>query len=387
MVERVQAKTVLVAGNGFWPGGLAVALRNLIGLLELNGYGVKVLLPYGIDLSHADIPRANIVGAAFCAQIHNRVFSRVLKLFHCLTGWIFYFACVPRVNHDVLVVYHADSDAIWARYSFRPSVCFFHRVCQNKSSAGFMNRLYRLSLRCGLRRVSKFVAVSQEAAATNGHANGLPQVPVVIPNLMDVDGIISKAGPASLCSADSIKRIVCVSRIEEGKGILRLLKACARLVKEGRSGFRLSIIGDGWPSEVETCKSYVEQSGLASCVEFLGFMANPYPVVRNSDLLVCPSHAEGFGLTLVEALILHVPVLSTDCGGPRFVLRDGRWGCLVPNTDEGLYCGLLEYLDDPSSCLPKDGFDAIEKEIRANDQVTRKRLLELFDELSGRGCV
>lgn len=56
-------------------------------------------------------------------------------------------------------------------------------------------------------------------------------------------------------------------------------------------------------------------------VYFLGFHANPYPLIARAALLVMTSKYEGFGYVIVEAQALAVPVISTDCPfGPRELL-------------------------------------------------------------------
>ena len=52
-----------------------------------------------------------------------------------------------------------------------------------------------------------------------------------------------------------------------------------------------------------------------------------------SDVLVVSSEKESFGLTVIEALAVETPVVSTRCGGPEEILEDGVTGLLVPVKD------------------------------------------------------
>lgn len=58
-------------------------------------------------------------------------------------------------------------------------------------------------------------------------------------------------------------------------------------------------------------------------------MKNPYPWIKKSKMLIHSSKFEGFGLTLVEALILSKKVISSNCPiGPREILENGEIGFL-----------------------------------------------------------
>ena len=113
-----------------------------------------------------------------------------------------------------------------------------------------------------------------------------------------------------------------------------------------------------------------------------GSQNNPYPYIKNADLLVCASYFEGYNLTVAEALILGVPVLSTDCTGPNEILDRGRYGMIVENSKEGLYRGLKELMDNPEKL---DYYKRKAKERLGffDEEKTIKQITDLFE---GKRC-
>ena len=53
-------------------------------------------------------------------------------------------------------------------------------------------------------------------------------------------------------------------------------------------------------------------------------------IYKNASILLIPSWQEGLGLTGLEAMASGIPVISTDCGGPKDYIIDGKNGFLVP---------------------------------------------------------
>lgn len=52
--------------------------------------------------------------------------------------------------------------------------------------------------------------------------------------------------------------------------------------------------------------------------------------------LVHPATSEGFGLTLIEAMSVGVPIIACDASGPSEILEDGRYGCVIPKRNPQL---------------------------------------------------
>ncbi|AMD00104.1 N-acetylgalactosamine-N,N'-diacetylbacillosaminyl-diphospho-undecaprenol 4-alpha-N-acetylgalactosaminyltransferase [Halomonas chromatireducens] len=75
--------------------------------------------------------------------------------------------------------------------------------------------------------------------------------------------------------------------------------------------------------------------GLDNKVVMLGYRTNPYPFIQNAKALILTSDAEGLPRVLIEALLLHTPVISVDCpSGPREILTDSLADYLVDQDDE-----------------------------------------------------
>ncbi len=112
---------------------------------------------------------------------------------------------------------------------------------------------------------------------------------------------------------------------------------------------RLIIIGEG--PDRGKLERLVKDLRLTEQIDLPGYMKNPYSFMKNADLYVLSSRYEGLAMTLVEAMALGTPVVSTDCPcGPAEVLSAGAYGTLVPVGD---YNALAEAMVD-SLTRPRD---------------------------------
>lgn len=72
----------------------------------------------------------------------------------------------------------------------------------------------------------------------------------------------------------------------------------------------------------------IKERSLEKRVELIGFQKNPFKYMKNAKLTILASDYEGFGMVIVESLILGTPVVSTDCpiGPAEILINDlSRW--------------------------------------------------------------
>lgn len=156
-----------------------------------------------------------------------------------------------------------------------------------------------------------------------------------------------------LCRANEIvdlKRgksllMVTVGRLEPQKSYMRLLRIAKKLIEEGMD-VELWILGDG--TERKLLEQYVSENKMQERVCLLGFHANPYKYLRQGDLFVCSSLSEGYSTAVTEALILGLPIITTDCSGMAELLKNGECGVITENDEAALYEGLKRLLTDKS---------------------------------------
>lgn len=136
--------------------------------------------------------------------------------------------------------------------------------------------------------------------------------------------------------ADGRNRIVTVGRISRQKNHMLLLRAFCR-IKDQFPDMVLQIYGEEGESGVkEELESYMADKRLEERVLFMGQNSSLEKELREAALFVLPSDYEGMPNALMEAMVLGLPVIATDCpcGGVAALIEDGVSGLLVPVGDE-----------------------------------------------------
>lgn len=231
---------------------------------------------------------------------------------------------------------HTDKDVMYANNN----LSFFKKI--NKVRLTYIYKKYNLIL-----------SVVPEIAQLIGEAFNLPNSKELI-NPINQQLIIQKSKSELSDFNKSSKLNICsVGRLSKQKRFDMLINAASKL---DNSKYQLFILGEG--EERESLQNLINQNQLENNVYLIGNKSNPYVDIKQCDLLVSSSGWESFGLTILEAMILKTPVLSTNTMGARFLLNKGKLGFLAGNDNEFLVM-LKDLVDNPDklNCHVDDAFD------------------------------
>lgn len=168
----------------------------------------------------------------------------------------------------------------------------------------------------------------------------------VVYNVVDDTTIRSKAQlPLPAGAAKRRLTVLSVGRLTAQKNFMRLLKAHKRLMDAGLT-HDLWILGEG--SDRSALEQFARENQLQDSVFMPGFVENPYPYLREADLLACSSDWEGYSTFLTEGVILSKPIVSTDVSGVRELLGDSEFGLVTKSEDEAFCRGYEQMLRDPT---------------------------------------
>lgn len=178
--------------------------------------------------------------------------------------------------------------------------------------SGFKSALMKYLIRFCYKRIDVLVAPTIEVKEDLINFYKLNRVIKVVSNPVDVSKIKSESTLPfdSQVKLDDRFKILVVGRLIESKGVQHVISALAKLK---RDDYTLIVAGEG---DYKVYLSDLAISlGISEKVKFLGFVENPFPLMKNASLLVLSSEYEGMPNSLIQASALGTPCLSTNCSG------------------------------------------------------------------------
>jgi len=159
---------------------------------------------------------------------------------------------------------------------------------------------------------------------------------LVIPNIVQVKNFTYKTPPKQF---SDIFRFVAVGSLEQVKGFDLLIQAFAEAHFE--SSVQLNIIGEG--SQQIFLQNLIDKSNLRYQVKLLGLKTRDEIAAEfhRSNVMVVSSRFESFGVVGIEALASGLPIIATDCGGPRDFINADNGLIVAKNNISALANGLI----------------------------------------------
>ncbi|HTS87682.1 MAG TPA: glycosyltransferase [Gemmatimonadales bacterium] len=251
-----------------------------------------------------------------------------------LAGTLRHIRRIRAARQPGLVLHAHDSHAL--AVALAAAGWFRLPVVATRRSVTTPGRLWRKPIRV--------IALSR-AVETALLAAGVPPERIVqVPSAVALETLAQVRPAAELPTNPRGPRlVVAVGALTREKGHHLLIEAQA-LVQHALPDALLAIIGDG--PERRRLEALARRHGLADRVRFLGARPDATALMAAAGVLAQPSVREALGTTVLEAMALGIPVVSSGSGGLVELLAGGA-GVLVPPDDPpALAAALIRVLTD-----------------------------------------
>lgn len=202
-----------------------------------------------------------------------------------------------------------------------------------RTRSGRQEWLYRQSLRGTDYAVAVCEAARQRFAADGMHPRrALLAVPngIRLERFRPADDVARQSLVAELGLPTGSRIIGTVGRLQPVKDHALLLRAFAK-VRVQVPEAALVIVGDG-PLRA-ALEAQAEQAGLSDALRFMGDRHDVPRLLTGMEVFALTSTSEGYSVALLEACASSLPIVATDVGGNREIVRHGINGRLVPSGD------------------------------------------------------
>lgn len=334
---------ILFLINTLGGGGAERVLVNLVNKLDRSKYDITVETMFGGGVNKELLAKdVNYINKNACC------FRGISRIYRLIPARFLFKYFIGKTQYDVIVSYMHGAPAkviSGCKQKRVKKIVWLHNGDMiNSNFFGFW-LTKELAVKA-YRSFDSIVGVANSVVKAFSDYTGIIDNIQVVYNTNDVARIRKQ----SLENVElPFKRehflITSVGRIDSSKGYDRLIPIAKKLYDNGYR-FDLVIVGQG--KDYESLKQLVFDLDASDYIHLLGFRKNPYPLIAASDLFVSSSRFEGLSTVISEAIILGVPVLSTDVSGAKEVLgNNNEFGIVVENTDNSLYKGIKNFLCDP----------------------------------------
>lgn len=379
-------------------GGIETALLALLNeLIKDDSLEVTLLLGCKVNYSRFEIPeKVNVVYMPdlFSAWLELTGKSSGFRKLYC---YVIHFIALKFgtgfIERNVLSNHYGKYDIAINYVNDIPGIhCSFfgHEIILNcvdadKKLAWIHNDPYKLGItrEYALKRYEDFDAIIN---VSKGNKKKLDEI---CPDFQDKSYIVyncinlqERVEPRNKWNLDGRFHIISVSRLaNEQKRIDRIIDCCEELKRRGyKDRFTWHMFGSG-PDE-KMLKKYAEQKmvGGGQTLIFEGETKKSLEMMSKADIYVMTSDYEGFGLTILEALIEELPVVVTNFEEAKESVIDGKNGYLAEFDIQDICDKIERLMNDP------DEREGMVKYIRENP-VNNNRALEQFYELINGGKI
>lgn len=344
-------------------GGVSVLLEDILNMINISLYQIDILvlhnngemfqnLPKGVNLIYGT-PYFEAIDYSIKEVIKMRniklLYRKLKVIFDMKTGNIK--RSIERErnkiltkNYDLEIAFKDGFTALFTIFgNSKRKIHWLHYEYKKINPNAKYDKLFKKILP----QFDEIIAVSPGVEQIFNEIYHLENKTRVIYNLIDTNKIINKSKEKTDIKLDKNDlNFVSVGRLHDQKGYDILIEVINELNinKLLPDNFKFRLYGDG-PNK-ESLQSLIKDYHLEDKILLQGKVMNPYKYLKNSDLFILPSRYEAFGLVIIEAMTLGVPVLATENHATNKIIKNKENGYITENSYQGLYNGLKYLLNN-----------------------------------------
>jgi L-malate glycosyltransferase len=286
-----------------------------------------------------------------------------------------------RITHTFF-----ETSDLWAAPVAKISGCPI-LLSSRRDMGIFRTRKHQLAYRIVNRLFDRVLAVSNEVRTYSIKKDHIsPRRVETLYNGVDMAEIDGKADEGNVRQELGLSTdapvVSTLANIRSIKGIDILARAAQRICREFPNAAFLVVGRVLEPHTMSDLRKQVESLQLVTNFRFVGELANPFPLLRASNVFCLPSRSEGFSNALLEAMACGLPCVATRVGGNAEALEEGKSGYLVASEDaDAMADRILRLLRDP--VLARRMGEVARETVRARFSMDAmmNRLMGIYDEL------
>ena len=232
-------------------------------------------------------------------------------------------------EYDAVISFHEGLSPIVCYYPAKRRIAWIH--CD-------YSRQIRMTGKSEQKEYSRFdniVCVSEYARKVfSSIYPSLTPKTLAIHNVMDVSGIVKKAaieGGLDVRFDNSVYTMISMGRLDPVKQFSLIPQIASQIKMLTSISFRWYILGGsrGFDEEELKLNKAIIQYDVEKEVVLLGEKNNVYPYLAKSNLYVCTSQSESFPLSVNEAKVLGIPIVSNSFPSVVESIEDGVDGYIT----------------------------------------------------------
>lgn len=327
-----------------------------------------------LGIKYVDVPDARVLDLNCVNQLKQLIDKHDIQLIHShddktlLYGWL-----LKRKRPKVHIMYTCHSHAPYKRSDFSTFSEYARFYLRSKIQIFLIKKFQRPVLTIAHHTKASLVA------------DGLKEDNVeVLHNGIDINYWKAENGQPVLREelnlTDETLLVGTVARIaQQDKDLTTFCNVAAKVTKQVHN-VKFVIVGEGHGDLLAQAKKEVDMLGLRDTLFFTGHRTDLLDIYSSFDVFLMTSRSEGMPNTVLEAMAMKVPVVSTRVGGVPEIITDDSMGFLSPIGDAKSLSEKLCLLLSDSNKRDKMRTDALQRIERQFSFANRVRKMENYYE-------